>query len=96
MAEPHPFGPEAVPRRSLTARMRKFRGKLLVASGPHAVELDELGAFVFRRVDGSATVQGIAEQLAAEYDVSVEVAAQDIGELLAQLADSGMVEAAGP
>ncbi|MFG2528539.1 PqqD family protein [Streptomyces sp. NPDC048516] len=96
MAAPHPFGPEAVPRRSMAARMRKFRGKLIVANGPHAVELDEIGTFVFKRVDGSTSVRGIAEQLAAEYDVSVQVAAEDIGELLADLAGSGVVEATAP
>ncbi len=93
MADAPTFGPESVPRRNLNARMRKFRGKLIVASGPHAVELDEIGAFVFQRVDGSRTVLAIARQLAGEYDVSVEVAAEDIGDLLGQLAETDMVDA---
>ncbi|WP_433394305.1 PqqD family protein [Micromonospora sp. KLBMP9576] len=86
--------PDTVLRRAPAARFRKFRSKLFVANASLAFELDEVAEFIFRQVDGTATVRQIGERLAAEYDVAVEEAVTDCGELLAHLAENGMVDTA--
>ncbi|MEU7058738.1 PqqD family protein [Streptomyces sp. NPDC046197] len=85
------FGPDVVPVRSLDARVRKFRGKLFVANASLAFELDEVAEFIFKQVDGVATVRQIGEKVAAQYDISVDEAVADCAEFLTELAASDMV-----
>ncbi|MFI6011967.1 PqqD family protein [Streptomyces sp. NPDC051243] len=92
MPSPQPFGPDSVPRRSLDARVRKFRGKLFVANASLAFELDDVAEFFFKQVDGSTTVRQIGEKVAAEFDISVDEAVADCAEFLNELAANGMVE----
>ncbi|WP_369173401.1 PqqD family protein [Streptomyces sp. R28] len=92
MSTPQPFSPDFVPRRKLEARVRKFRGKLFVANASLAFELDEVAEFIFKQVNGTATVQQIGEKVAGEYDISSDEAVADSLELLTELAANGMVE----
>ncbi|MFF2773865.1 PqqD family protein [Streptomyces sp. NPDC058052] len=92
MSTPQSFVPETVPRRKLEARVRKFRGKLFVANASLAFELDEVAEFIFKQVDGTATVRQIGEKVAATYDISADEAVADTLELLTELAGNGMVE----
>lgn len=88
------IGPDTVPSRSLRARVRKFRGKVFVASGDHAFELEDAAAFLFGQIDGSTSIAEIGLRLAAEYDVSSEEALADTAELFCQLAEHGVVDLA--
>jgi len=82
---------DQVPERSLSARVRNTRGKLLVAQGPNSVELDEVGIFVFKSIDGKATLRDIATRISAEYDVGYEQALADTAEFIAELAGMEIV-----
>jgi hypothetical protein len=81
-----------VPARSPDARARNFRGKLLVACGEQAVELDEVGAYIFRNIDGLSSMKQIAGKVAAEYGISQELALADGCEFVTTLAALGIVE----
>ncbi|WP_341718654.1 PqqD family protein [Micromonospora sp. FIMYZ51] len=84
---------EWIPQRRLEARIRRFRGRTLVAVDAEAMELDEVAAFIFGQVDGATSLREIGERVAATYDVSVEEATTDSAELLAQLVDVNLVGA---
>ncbi|HET9081696.1 MAG TPA: PqqD family protein [Trebonia sp.] len=92
MTSPRQYTADMVPRRSLDARVRKIRGKLYVATGSLAFELDEVAEFIFRHVDGSATAAMIAGQVASAYGVAVQEAEADVLDLLGELAGQGIVE----
>ena len=55
--------------------------------------LNELGLRVWNMLDGQANVARIAETISGEYDVTEEAAAQDVAELLNDLAQVGLVHA---
>lgn len=84
-----------VPVRGFDVRMRNFRGKLLVARGPDSVELDEVGACIFKSIDGVATMEQIAAKIAACYGISQEVALADSSEFVAELQMLGIVRVDG-
>ncbi|WP_447002329.1 PqqD family protein [Saccharothrix isguenensis] len=76
---------DAVPCNRMDVRVRKFKGKVLVAAGEQAFELEDTAAFVYQQVDDTRTVREIGERLAAEYDVELDVALADTAELIAEL-----------
>lgn len=82
---------DQVAERSLSARVRNTRGKLLVAQGPNSVELVDVGIFIFKSIDGKATVRDIATRISAEYDVAYEQALADTAEFIAELASLEIV-----
>ncbi|MEV8511990.1 PqqD family protein [Dactylosporangium sp. NPDC051484] len=88
-------GPDTVPRRRLGARVRKYRGKLFVATADRALELDECAEFVFRQVDGSRTVRQIGEQVAVTYGISLDRAVRDSAGLLVELAGHQIMDIDG-
>ncbi|WP_033438810.1 PqqD family protein [Saccharothrix sp. NRRL B-16314] len=85
MTLPMPLAAEAVPRRALGCRARRYRGSLLVANADQAFELDELAEFVFRDIDGARTVHQLGERLAVRYDLPVDQAIADTADLVHQL-----------
>ena len=54
--------------------------------------LNEVGSFIWERLDGQCTVQAIAELVAAEFDVALEQAVRDVDELLTTLESKGLTE----
>lgn len=87
-----------VPVRDLSVRVRNFKSKLLVASGPVAVELTDVAAMIFRSIDGEASISAISARIAEEYDVPVDVALADCTEFVTDLRDQGLIRIreAGP
>ncbi|MGW7534886.1 PqqD family protein [Amycolatopsis sp. NPDC054798] len=86
--------PSSVPRLSLDAQVRRFRGALLVAVGDETLELADSAAFLFRAVDGARSVADIGALLAQEYDIPAEEAVEDAAGFLGELVDSGVLELA--
>ena len=80
-----------VPVRDLSVRVRNFKNKLLVASGPVAVELSDVGETIFRSIDGKSSISVIAAGIAEEYDVPAEVALADCTEFVSDLRDQGLI-----
>jgi hypothetical protein len=58
--------------------------------------LNEVAAFVWARIDGRATLGDVAAAVAAEFDVTPELAASDAAEFVAALLAAGIVEAIAP
>ena len=52
--------------------------------------LNEVGSFIWERLDGQHTAQEIAEMVAAEFDVALEQAVRDVDELLMALEAKGL------
>lgn len=84
-------GAASVPCRRLDARVRNYRGVTLVAGPSQALELSETAAFVWRSIDDHRSVADVAALLAQEYDVDADTALADVVDLLADLADAGLV-----
>lgn len=56
--------------------------------------LNEVGARIWQLIDNGQPVSKIAEAVAAEYDVTVDEAAQDVLELLDSMEAAGLIRAA--
>jgi len=56
--------------------------------------LNELGARIWRMLDGQTSVARIAETVAAEYEVTADAAAKDAEEFLGALDAAGLIGAA--
>lgn len=52
--------------------------------------LNDVGSFIWHLIDGRRSAQALAEAVSAEYDVTLERAAQDVDELLAALEAKGL------
>lgn len=90
-AEPERFPAAGVPVRNLDIRTRNLRGKLLVALGATAFELDDVAGYIFRHIDGVSTMDEIAAMVAAEYGIPHDLALADSAEFVAGLQATGMV-----
>ena len=54
--------------------------------------LDEVGALVWRSLQRPRTVAGLRDAVLAEYDVAPERCERDLHDLLADLAQAGLIE----
>lgn len=57
------------------------------------LELDEVGAAIFERLDSPRTVDEVVDELVQEYDVDVDTLRHDVTEYLELLVRRGAVEA---
>lgn len=83
---------DAVPRRRPDMRMRRYRGRLLVAGPESALELSDSAAFILREVDSTRSVRDIGVLLAREYDIPEDIAVEDARDLLADLAKHQIID----
>jgi pyrroloquinoline quinone biosynthesis protein D len=81
-----------VPRRRLDMRARRYQGRLFVANGAETFELDETAEFIFKQVDGEATLRQIGERVATRYGIDVSRAVAETAELLTQLETLGVIK----
>ena len=65
---------------------------VLSVDGEQMHALDEVGAFIWKAIDGQRGADEILELILAEYEVSREEAARDLDEFLEQLTDRGLIE----
>ena len=91
MTEAAPLAPSTVLKRPPTTRLRKFRGRLLLANTKTAFELDEVGQFIIARIDGRSSITDIGLAIAGEFDISAELATADASEMLALLVENELV-----
>lgn len=84
-----------VPKRRVTARVRRFQGALLVAGPVETFELTDSAEFIFRAVDGIRTIAEIGELVARTYDVPLDEAVLDISDLVSSLIEYKIMEADG-
>jgi coenzyme PQQ synthesis protein D (PqqD) len=89
--QPH-LSQDAFPQRRIETRTRKYRGNLFVANAEQAFELDELGEFVFRLIDGRTSVRDIGRKLAESYGGPIEEAVADTAALIEELVEHQVLQ----
>ena len=57
--------------------------------------LNEVGAMVWRLIDGQTTVRQLMEAVRDGYDVEVAVAEKDVADFLLSLEDAGLIRPSG-
>jgi len=77
------------PMRNPQLAWREIDGEIVIISPEDSQvhELNETAALVWKLADGAQTVEEIAAEIAAEFDVSSESAQRDVAELITQLAE---------
>lgn len=63
----------------------------MVAQRMEIFSLNEVAAFVWKRLDGVTTVGQLVEAVTAEFEVEPELARSDIGDLIEQLRELGLL-----
>ena len=58
--------------------------------------LNEVGAFIWERIDGRKSVTQVAEAVLEEFKVALEQAEKETSEFIAALGAAGMIEPSGP
>jgi hypothetical protein len=76
------------PHAQVATRVVEGSAVIVLADAGTVQVLDEVGTRVWELMDGSRTVEQIAQEIENEYDVSLEQAAQDVAELAQKLLDA--------
>jgi Coenzyme PQQ synthesis protein D (PqqD) len=58
--------------------------------------LNDVGSFIWNKIDGRTSVADLAEAVCAEFDVTLEQAADDVDEFLEALMSRGLARLLGP
>jgi pyrroloquinoline quinone biosynthesis protein D len=74
-------------------QFNKQRDQWLVQAPERVIMLDAIALEIVQRCDGAATVSAIVDDLAAKYAAPRELIAGDVGKLLQDLADKGVMTA---
>lgn len=76
--------------------VREVGGGLVIMApaGTATHSLDEVGAFLWRHIDGRHSLAQLVEALLGEYDVTREQAVADVHAFLAQLLEADLVHPA--
>jgi len=79
--------------RNPNAAYRVYDGKATIVLPEHAAVhvLNEVGSFVWDRLDGQRTLATIVDEVAATYEVSPDQAHQDVAAFVAALLEQKMV-----
>jgi coenzyme PQQ biosynthesis protein PqqD len=87
------MNPETVLKANPMLAWREIDGSIVIISPERSMvhELNPTASFIWKRVDGKHTTDEIAEQLAAEFDVTRESALADVNELVESLAANQLV-----
>ena len=87
------FDESAAPRLADGVRLKfdEVRGQWVVLAPERVIVPDETAVEVLRRCDGETTLSAIIDALAASYDASRGEIAQDVGDLIAELRDKGVL-----
>jgi len=81
-----------VPALPPDVRVRKMRGRLLVARRDESVQLEDVSAAIFARIDGTSSAEQIGQALCAQYEVDPPTAVADTVEFLGQLVELGILD----
>lgn len=64
---------------------------LMAPEGTATHSLDEIGAFIWRQIDGRRTLSNIIAALIAEYEVDSDQATDDVRSFVSQLVEADLV-----
>ncbi len=95
MSEGVVISAESVPRlpRGVKLRFDKTRDKWVVLAPERVFVPDPIALEIIKRCDGEATVAAIVDDLAAAFEAPREVIEKDVGALLQDLANKGIMTA---
>ena len=84
---------DRVPTPAAGLFVRELDGEtsIITAAGDQLHTLDEMGTFIWQRIDGRTPLAAIADAICAEYDAPRETAAADLAAFVGQLAERGIV-----
>ena len=85
----HEFVTRCIAGETIIVPIRKSVGEL-----DAIYTLNEIGGAIWRLIDGTRTVDQIADVICDEYDVSPEEAAKDVLDLLVSLEAQGLIRGA--
>lgn len=95
--------PGSGPRRLQDVILREIAGEIfLVPIRGRLADLQELfvlndvGEWIWQRLDGSQSTESLADALASTFEVTAEQAAADLSDFVAELDDAGLLEPASP
>lgn len=80
------------PRRLPLVRARRVEGVVRLYRDDLGWDLSEVGALIWSRCDGRHTLDDIAAEIAATYEVSAQQASADVLEFVSGLVESRLVE----
>ena len=95
MSEGITISADSVPRlpRGVKLRFDKTRDKWIVLAPERVFVPDEIALEIIKRCDGEATVAAIVDDLATTFAAPREVIEKDVGTLLQDLTNKGVVTA---
>lgn len=84
----------ARPKLAAKARLRRDRktGKHLLLYPERGLELNEIGTFVTRRLDGAHALEAIADELARATGADLARVRRDVDDFVQRLRDKGLVD----
>lgn len=87
------IGDSSMPRLAPHARLQfdKHRDRWVVQAPERLLVLDPIATEIVKRCNGTATVTAIVDDLARQFTAPREVIARDVGALLQDLADKGIM-----
>lgn len=96
-----PVSLESVPRRSSKVVFRKIENEYILVplmstseEAESIFNLNEIGAIIWEKVDGSKTVAGIIDELCKEYDADSQAIREDVTAFMSDLAECSLIEVA--
>jgi pyrroloquinoline quinone biosynthesis protein D len=86
-------GESMVPRLAVGVRLKfdEIRSCWVILAPERVMIPDEIAVEILRRCDGHSSLSAIIDELATGYDASRELIAQDVCELVTELADKGIL-----
>ena len=95
MSQPVTITADSVPRLPAGVKLRfdKQRDKWIVLAPERLFVPDPIALEVIKRCDGAASVSAIVDDLAKTFDAERAVIERDVGALLQDLADKGVMTA---
>ena len=64
---------------------------IMAPSGDTTHSLEDLGAFIWKQLDGKKTLQQVLETILDDYDIDQDTARQDLTDFITQMLDAGLI-----
>jgi hydrogenase/urease accessory protein HupE len=79
-------------REDLTVQSIDEETLILDMGSDHIHQLNPTASFIWGMIDGASSVDHLIDMFAARFDVELETARSDVGKVLNQLCDMGLIE----
>lgn len=79
-------------REDLTVQSIDDETLILDLKSDHIHQLNSTASFIWAMVDEMSSVEQLIEEFASHFDVEIDTARSDVGKVLGQLCDVGLIE----